>query len=233
MTIAIMQPYFLPYIGYFQLINAVDKFIIYDNLQYVSNGWIQRNRILVNGKDDFISLAIKKDIHTLQIKERFLSDNFQNNNVKIIRRIEGSYKKAPYFKDIFPYIEQILLFEDNNLFNFVFNSINIINKLLNIQTSIIISSSIPIDNALKSEEKVIAINRHLKSDIYINPIGGVSLYSKDEFRKNGLTLNFLKTRYFEYTQFNNQYIPYLSIIDVLMFNPINIIIQQLKEFDLL
>ncbi len=98
MKVAIMQPYFLPYIGYFQLINAVDKFVIYDNIEFTKKGWINRNRILVNGKDEFISLPITKASDFLHANQRYLASNFENEKNKILRKIKESYRKAPYFK---------------------------------------------------------------------------------------------------------------------------------------
>jgi len=138
MKLAIMQPYFLPYIGYWQLINAVDKFVIYDNIQYTKSGWIRRNRILLNGKDFMISLPVKKDSDFLDIKDRYLSDNFLNEKNKIKNQITAAYRKAPYFKLVMPIIERILDNEEKNLFLYLYNSILLVKEYLNINTELII-----------------------------------------------------------------------------------------------
>jgi hypothetical protein len=102
MKLAIMQPYIFPYIGYFQLINTVDKFVVYDNIQFTKKGWINRNRILINGKEEYITLPLKKDSDYLNIDQRVLSDVFKEQRNKILRKINESYKKAPGFKTAFP-----------------------------------------------------------------------------------------------------------------------------------
>jgi len=219
MKVAIMQPYLFPYIGYFQLMNAVDEFIIYDNIQFTKKGWINRNRILVNGVDAYITLPLKKDSDYLNIKDRFLSDEWPNERKKTLNRITESYRKAPQFNFVYPIIESILMYEERNLFSFIFNSIKEINQYLDIKTPLIISSSIPINHDLKAENKVIELCKARKATTYINPIGGVELYSKEDFKNEGLELQFLKANNITYPQFKNDFVPFLSIIDVMMFNP--------------
>ena len=227
--IAIMQPYFLPYIGYFQLMNAVDEFVVYDNIQFTKKGWIHRNRILENGKDAYVSLPLKKDSDYLDIKDRFLADNFCKQKLKILSKIKSNYIKAPFFKEIFPIVEDIFLFENENLFEFVFNSLLVLKKHLEIETDIIISSKIDIDHNLKFTSKVKAIVKKQKANIYINPIGGLNLYNKSDFKKDDIDLFFLKTNDFSYNQRDNEFINFLSIIDLLFFNDKNFISKCLNE----
>src|SRR5690606_18130129 len=122
MRLAIMQPYFCPYIGYFQLMNAVDKFVVYDNIQYTKKGWINRNRILMNGKDQLFSLPVKKDSDYLNINQRFLSDDFDGEKKKLLNKFKGAYNKAPYFKEIFPLLQEIINDDSNNLFDYIYHS---------------------------------------------------------------------------------------------------------------
>jgi hypothetical protein len=219
MKLAIMQPYFFPYIGYFQLMKAVDTFIIYDNIQFSKKGWINRNRILLNGKGVYITLPLKKDSDYLDVKERFLADFWHSERNKLLNKIEESYKRAPFFKEVFPLIKTALLFDDPNLFGFIFNSIKLVREFLEIDTRFVISSALNIDHSLKSENKVIEICKALKAGQYINPAGGAALYNKDNFQKNGIELSFLSANNFNYPQFENKdFIPALSIIDVMMFN---------------
>jgi hypothetical protein len=226
MKLAIMQPYFMPYIGYFQLINSVDKFIIYDNIQYTKKGWINRNRILINEKDQLITLSIKKDSDYLNVVERKLSESWDKDKSKMLNIIKSSYSKAPYFQETFELISKCLNYSEVNLFKFIYNSIILINDYLEIKTPIIISSTINIDHTLKSQEKVLSLCKNQNAKIYINSIGGIELYNKETFKQNNIELNFIKSNPIQYKQFNNKFIPWLSIIDVLMFNSK----EQIKEY---
>jgi hypothetical protein len=218
MKLAIMQPYFFPYIGYFQLINAVDKFVIYDNIEFTKKGWINRNRILVNGRDEFITLPLKKDSDYLHVCQRYLADSFTNDKQKILRKIKESYRKAPYFDDAYQVIEEVFNFNNFNLFEFVFNSIKLICNYLDIRTQFSISSGVDINHNLKSQEKVLAICQALNASKYVNPIGGFNLYEKENFVKKNIELYFLQTLSVQYRQNIEEFIPWLSIIDVIMFN---------------
>ena len=234
-TLAIMQPYFSPYLGYFQLMNAVDEFIVYDNIQYTKKGWINRNRILVNGKDDYITLPLKKDSDYLNVDQRYLADTWEYDRIKMLNRIENAYRKAPYFHNIIEIIEFFLLADMPNLFNFLLNFLYAIKIYLDIETPLIISSTLPIDHSLKSEDKVIALCRESQADKYINPIGGLErgLYNKETFKQNNIELLFHKINTISYRQFDNEFISNLSIIDVIMFNSKEQIKEMLKEYALI
>lgn len=228
-----MQPYFFPYIGYFQLINSVDEFVVYDNIQYTKRSWINRNRILVNGKDTYITLPLRRDSDFLDIGQRYLSDSWEHDRKKLLSKISTSYRKAPYYSALFPLIEECLFFEERNLFLFILNSIKLIDRFLSIKTPIVISSAIQVDHALKAEKKVLAICKARNANLYINPIGGTNLYKQDEFLYEGVELNFLQALNFSYKQFDNEFIPWLSIIDVLMFNSLEKVRQDfLSSFEL-
>lgn len=225
-----MQPYFFPYIGYFQLMNAVDEFVVYDNIQYTKKGWINRNRILLNGKIETISLAIKKDSDYLDIRDRCLADNWIKERSSILNRLKSSYQKAPYFIPTYTLVEKILKQDSVNLFEFLFNSLQLIKEYLHIPTPLIISSQVPVDHTLKSSERVLAICKALQANQYINPIGGTELYTKEHFLKNGVALQFLRTQAHHYQQFNKEHVPYLSIIDVMMFNSQEALKDLLQEY---
>jgi WbqC-like protein family len=218
MKLAIMQPYFFPYIGYFQLINAVDTFVLYDDIEFTRKGWINRNRILVNGKDAFITIPLRSDSDYLNVRDRYLADTWVVDRKKMLNRISETYRKSPNFNSVFPLIEEILNYEERNLFKFILNSVIKISDFLNIKTNLLISSDIVKDSILKSEDRVIELCKALKTTNYLNPIGGLTLYSKNRFLAEGLNLNFLKTNDFQYLQFSEEFTPHLSIIDVLMFN---------------
>jgi hypothetical protein len=231
--LAIMQPYFFPYIGYFQLINSVDEFIIYDNIQYTKKGWINRNRVLVNGKDQLITLPIKKDSDYLDVVERELSESWEKDKNKMINIIKSSYNKTPYFENVFELITQCLNYPKDNLFEFIYNNIKLINNYLDIKTPIIISSILDINHNLKSQDKVLALCKVRDATHYINSIGGTELYNKEIFKQNGIKLNFIQSHPIIYKQFNDNFIPWLSIIDVMMFNSKEQINKYLNNYTLI
>ncbi|MEQ5837468.1 WbqC family protein [Marinobacter sp. NFXS9] len=211
-----MQPYFLPYVGYFQLLAAVDEFVIYDNVKYTKKGWINRNRILVSGKAMTFSLPLAKDSDKLTIGERKLAGEFSAD--KFLNQFLGAYRKAPYFEHVFPMLEKIVSFEHRNLFEFILNAVRLVADYIGIDTPITVSSSIPLDEALRGEDRVIGICKARGASEYINPIGGQALYSKQDFASHRISLRFIQSRYQEYVQGDNEFVPWLSIVDVLMHN---------------
>jgi hypothetical protein len=233
MKLAIMQPYFMPYIGYFQLINSVDKFVIYDNIQYTKKGWINRNRILSNGKDKLITIPIKKDSDYLNVVERELSESWGKDKIKMSNVIRSSYFKAPYYQETSELISKCLNNSEVNLFRFIYESIILINDYLEIKTPIVISSTIEADHTLKSQDKVLSICKKQNADVYINSIGGVELYDKEVFKQNNIELNFIKSNPLQYKQFDNEFVPWLSIIDIMMFNSKEQIKKYLNNYTLI
>ena len=227
MKLAIMQPYFLPYVGYFQLIKAVDLFVVYDHIKYTKKGWINRNRLLLNGKDAMFSLPLKQGADSLEIVERELADGF--DRTKLLNQFVGAYRRAPHFSQTLALLEKVTGHKDGNLFNYVHHSLAAVCEHLGIDTEIRVSSSIPFDNDLKGQDKVLALCESLGASRYINSIGGVELYAKPDFAERGIELQFLRSRPFEYPQFGGEFVPWLSIVDVLMFNPIEAVRERLEQ----
>ncbi len=214
--IAVMQPYFFPYLGYFQLISAVDIFVIYDNLQYTKKGWINRNRIIVNGKDSYISIELESSSSLTEIKEKRIAVSFSRE--KLIRRIHGAYKKAPYFNTAIKLIEEIIYFENDNLFDYLKNSIYKLSNRFNLTPDFVISSNLKINDNNHGQEKLLDICSQLNAKQYINLPGGRGLYDPIQFSENNLRLSFLQPEKISYTQFDEYFIENLSILDVMMFN---------------
>ena len=221
MKLAIMQPYFFPYIGYFQLIASVDLFIVYDNIKYTKKGWISRNRMLQDGKDVMFSLPLRSDSDHLEVRERQLAADF--NRDKLLNRIEGAYRRAPYFPQTFPLVDQTVRYADTNLFRFLHHSVVKTCGHLGITTEIRISSGIAIDHHLKNQDKVLALCEAVGASTYVNAIGGKELYSREAFLAKGFDLKFIQSKPFEYPQSGDAFVPWLSIIDVMMFNPLDAI----------
>ena len=230
MRIGIMQPYFMPYIGYWQLLTSVDAFVVYDNIQFTKKGWINRNRFLQNGKDSLFTIPVKKDSEYLDVVKRSVADDFDRD--KLINQLEASYRKAPYFKSIFPIVTSIVKADQRNLFDYIFHSIRVTADLLDIKTPVVISSTIACDHSLRGENKVIAICKAMGATTYINAIGGQELYSPTIFATHGIELKFIKTKPICYQQYAGAFVGNLSIIDVMMFNSKEQIRSMLDEYDL-
>nr|WP_315149681.1 WbqC family protein [uncultured Flavobacterium sp.] len=228
MKVAIMQPYFFPYIGYFQLINAVDEFVIYDDVNFIKQGWITRNSVLVDKKKYNIILQVESASSFKKIKEITIG----KNKKKLLKTIQQEYKKAPYFNIVFPIIQRIISNNENNLSKFLVFSLKEIADYLQIGTVFRISSEIDKEDQLKGQDKVIAICKQLGATNYINAIGGQELYDKVSFNHHQILLNFIKTEPIKYAQFDNDFIPWLSIIDVIMFNSVEETKLLLNKYEL-
>jgi hypothetical protein len=231
MTLAIMQPYFFPYIGYFQLINAVDKFVVYDDVNFINKGWINRNNILVGGKANLFTVPLKGASQNLLIHEIEL-ENIDGFSKKFLKTIEQSYKKAPFFNEGFEIVERVFNSFSGNISELATKSLTETCQYLGLDTEIVPSSVIYQNQNLKAQERILDICLQEKAAHYINPIGGLELYSKELFAQNGILLNFIKSKRVEYPQFKNEFVPWLSMIDVLMFCSKDQIYGFLSEYQL-
>ncbi len=224
------QPYLFPYIAYWQLINMSDVFVISDSMQYMKKSFINRNNILLNGKSHRFTLEMIGVHETTPINEVKVGKNAR----KIAITISHAYKKAPYFKDVFPMIEDILLNEENNLSKYIGNSIKTISQYLNIDTQFIYLSDLQGETSLKAQARTVDICKRVNATHYVNAIGGQNLYDKDTFLNEDMELSFLKTNEINYKQYYNQeFIPHLSIIDILMFNSKEEIRKMLNAYSLI
>ncbi len=213
-----MQPYFLPYIGYFQLMKATDSFVYYDDVNYIKQGWINRNNMRVNGLDHLFTLELKGASSFKKINEIEVG----RNRGKLLKMFLQSYAKAPYFKDVEPLLYEIFDSNEANLFYYIGDTHQVIFDYLNFISNISISSGIMKNNDLKGQDKVIDICKRLQATTYVNAIGGQKLYSRDDFRANGIELKFLKSGE----------IPRGSIIDVLMYYSIDQVNDMLNDYEL-
>ena len=215
--IAIMQPYVFPYLGYFQLVSAVDLFVFYNDVNFIKKGWIHRNRILLNGKDFMITIpCVNVSQNKLICETELALDNKEKK--RILTTISQAYRKAPYFEEVFFLIDNIFKRDYKTIDELAIRSVEAVSGFLNIPTTFRVSGGIYGNSELKREDRLIDIC--LKENVlqYINPQGGVEIYSKDYFRKKNVDLNFLVAHLEPYVQFGNDFVSGLSIIDVLMFN---------------
>lgn len=215
MIIGIMQPYFMPYIGYFQLMKAVDKYIIYDDVNYIKGGWVNRNNILINGKKMMFTISLNGASPNKLFNEIEIRDDFK----KLMKTLQMNYSKSTHFKETMLLMERIISFPNKQLAQFVGNSFQEILNYLSIDTEIIFSSDIDKNNSLRGKDKVLNICNIIGADTYYNAIGGQDLYKKEDFEATGITLNFIEAVIQQYSQPQvPDFVPYLSFIDILMNN---------------
>jgi hypothetical protein len=226
MKVAIMQPYLFPYIGYFQLINAVDIFVLYDDVTFIKGGWINRNFILSQGVKSLITLQLQGASSNVLINQVKVG----KNRAKLSKTIQQSYSKAPCFSTVFPLVQDVLSNEEMNLAKFIYYGLRKICAYLDIETKLYLSSELNKNTSLRGQEKVLDICKVLNADQYINMIGGYSLYRRDCFANQGIKLSFLEPKNIFYTQQSDSFEPLLSVIDVMMYNRKIKCADYLKEY---
>ncbi len=232
--VGIMQPYIFSYIGYWQLIHAVDIFVVLDDVNFITRGYINRNSILVNGMEYKFSIPVRKCSQDKLICESELCFTKQERE-KFLKMIFMAYKKAPEFEKVYPVLEMIINHDTQDVTEFIIYSIQKICEYLFIETEICRSVELKKNNKLRAQERILEICRVLGADTYINPCGGYELYSQERFQREHMDLYFLSPKMSEitYQQFANSFIPNLSIIDMLMFNSVEKIKFFLEKYELI
>ena len=232
MTLGVHQPYFVPYIGYFQLINAVDKFVVYDDVSFIKQGYINRNSICSKTDNLPINLLVAKISSNKKIVEhQLINDNRWKS--KLVKKIGQCYAKAPYYKDRIGFVSELIVNDSLGLSDYLTIQLEDICRYIGITTEIVQASQCYNNSNLERAERLIDLCQIEETDSYINAIGGKELYSKDYFRDKGIELKFLKTDIKPYKQFSDDFKPYQSIIDILMFNTIDEIKLLLNDYQLL
>ena len=222
----------MPYLGYWQLINAVDRYVIYDDVNFIKGGWINRNRILVQGRPQYVNVRMEGASSFKKINEIHVNkDSRWRDN--LMKTIEMAYSKAPYFPVVRSLLSAIFFYETDNLAKYLIYSIQKICDYLQIKTEIFISSALEKSDGLSGQDRVLDICRRLSATKYYNAIGGQGLYSKKSFLEHGIELSFLSTDNIRYTQFGLPFVPALSILDMMMFNSLDTMRQFLSCYSLI
>lgn len=231
--LSIMQPYIFPYIGYFHLIQATEKIVYYDDVNYIKRGWINRNRILLNGKDHIFTIPVSKASQNKQIREIEIAID-EKFKTKFVSTMLNAYKKAPFQKEVMPVIEKVLDAPAENIAELAITSICAVYGYLGKDINWTKSSSCCGDTIEgKKGDRLIAISKNLGYDKYVNSIGGMELYAKEDFAAKGVSLSFVKSRPVSYDQGQDEFISNLSIIDILMFNPPEKVWEFFHDFELI
>lgn len=214
-TIAIMQPYFFPYIGYWQLIHAVDRFVIYDDVNYIKGGWINRNRLLVNGEPAYITAPLQQPSPYKRICDIALQPSSAWRD-KLVKMVEITYRKAPCFAEVFPVIERLIRYETDNLADYLAHQLQTLSAFMEIKAEFVATSRCYENEHLSGQARILDICKREETGTYINPQGGQTLYHAEIFHSAGIDLRFIVMRPLPYKQRGGEFVPYLSIIDALM-----------------
>lgn len=233
MTIAIMQPYVFPYIGYFQLIQAADTFVFYDDVNFIKKGFIHRNNLLNGNQAQRFTIPCKGISQHKRINE--VAVDIESKAIdKLLQTIEQAYQRAPYFHQVLPIVASVLKHRTHTLIaDMAMDSILQVSRYLELDCTFKVSSkSFSESVSLSKSERLIDISKTAGADVYINAIGGKASYDPAIFKTQDLSLKFLKSDLVTYPQFGNEFVPWLSIIDVLMFNSVAQIKAYLKAYTL-
>ena len=233
MKLAITQPYLFPYIGYWQLIAAADRFVLLDDVNCIKKGFINKNRILYNNSAHPFTISLDHPSQNNLIMDSKLSAD-PESRMKFLRLVRDAYRHAPYFDAVYPMVERVMTNAETDLTEFIFFSIRETASYLKVQTDFTKSSLVEKDPALRGQNRIIAICKKLGADTYINPTGGRALYDQESFAANGMQLYFIdmKQDMVRYRQFAEPFVENLSIIDVMMFNSVDEIGEMLKLYEL-
>ncbi len=233
MKLAITQPYLFPYIGYWQLIAAADRFVLLDDVNYIKKGFINRNRILDGNSPHPFTISLDHPSMNKLIMDSKLSPE-PKSRMNFLRLVQDLYRRAPYFDAVYPMIERVMTNSEIDLTDFIFYSIRETASYLEINTDFTKSSLVEKDPTLRGQDRIIAICKKLGADTYINPTGGRELYDQESFAANGMQLYFIDMKYdkVKYKQFTEPFVENLSIIDVMMFNSVEKISEMLKQYEL-
>lgn len=227
MKLAIMQPYLFPYLGYFQLMRAVDTFVVYDDVNYIKGGWINRNYILGNDGKQLITLPIKGASQNMLINQIEIIEQH-----KILKSIRHNYSKAPYFEVVYPMLKDVFEQPVSTLSTFLYEQLRSISAYLGLSPQWHVSSSLKKDTGLRGQDKILAICEELVTTQYINMPGGKALYDTEAFAARGIQLSYIQPKAVSYRQFGKAFVSSLSIIDVMMFNDREQCAKLLEKYDL-
>lgn len=228
-----MQPYLFPYLGYFQLVAVVDKFVFYDDVNFIKQGWINRNAILVAGRRHLFTVPLREASSFARISDTRINESFYPGGCRrLLKTLAQSYARAPCYEAVYEMIEGVLNRSERSIGRLAAASVLAVASYLDLRTAFVKSSATYGNAELKGSERVLDICRRERADSYYNAIGGKELYSRDEFARHGVDLKFIETKNVRYRQFGEEFVPWLSIIDVLMFNPKEVVQRLLGEYTL-
>ena len=232
MKLGMMQPYFYPYLGYWQLMNYVDEYIIYDDVNFIKGGWIHRNRIKINCEAQYFGIKIKKPSQNRKICDHEMNMS-EKDRMDLLKKVQNAYVRAPYYKEVAELFEKTVMYDAVGVGEFLEYSNRAIADYLGIKTKIYTASGLKMNHEHRGQQRILDICKERGCDAYINAIGGTNIYSKDEFAAEGIRLNFLRMNPdIVYEQGKGDFLPGLSILDVMMYNSKDELSELLNRYTL-
>jgi hypothetical protein len=209
-----MQPYLFPYLGYFHLLDAVDKFVVLDDVKCPKNGWINRNRVLVNGSPVWFTVPLSSKTKQINEKE-YLIDSKLGKKLQLT--LSMAYPRSPNLSTVLPWLQDLVDLKKDGV---VKCNLDILRKSMGVlgmkSPEILVSSKLNVKKDLRGEEKILEICSLLDCETYVNLPGGVNLYNRVNFESRDIDLVFIQSNFNEYTQRTNTFVPRLSVLDLLL-----------------
>ncbi|MCW5898882.1 MAG: WbqC family protein [Flavobacteriales bacterium] len=229
---AIMQPYVFPYLGYYQLFHAADTFVSLDDAAFINKGWVNRNRLLLQGGPHFFTIPLSARSQNVSIRDtRVAPDDGWRR--KLLTTLGHAYRKAPYFDEVYPIFERVLALPGESVADTAERSLMLVLDHLGTPRSIRRASELGLDPELHGQDRILAICGAVGTDLYVNPAGGRELYLAERFKERGIRLRFLRSEIVPYTQGTaGHFEPGLSMIDVLMWNSRSSVLDMMARYQL-
>lgn len=211
-VVAVMQPYLFPYLGYYQLLHHADVFVLYDDAHFIQRGFINRNRLLANGRPQRFTIPVIGASQNRRIREL----RFGDDRGKLAGSLRHHYAGTPEFARVLPLVESVLAEPERDVTQVCRASLQRVMDYLELPCAIRQSSELDYDRDADAAGKLASLCQTLGSNCYVNPVGGRDLYREADFRERGVTLSFLRMDAVTYPQAGGPFVPDLSIIDLLM-----------------
>ncbi len=236
MKVGIMQPYTFPYLGYFQLINYVDKWVVFDDAQFISKGWVNRNRILhpdIKKEWQYFTVPVKKHSRESRIKAVEINEEKPWRD-EFLGKLTSYKKKAPFYAETVEFIGDCISFNGGSLSEWIIYTLENTCAYLNIpfDHSVFSETEMSTDNVQHAGQWALEIADTLGADEYVNPPGGYTIFNENEFQEKNIELKFLKPDLIPYVQRRDGFVPGLSIVDVMMWNDKDKIHRLLTDFEI-
>jgi hypothetical protein len=227
-SVAVMQPYLFPYVGAYQLVAAVDEFVVLDDAAFMKKSYLQRNSVLLAGQ----AHAFSAPVHAASQNRRIIDHCFAGDWAPLLKLLQSAYGRAPMFGCVMPLIQSVLCDHDENLARKNTRSLQAVCDYLGLRRTWRLASSLMSAHPLRGQARIIDLCRQVGATAYINPPGGRALYDAASFDAAGIALNFIAPRQSPYAQPAPSFVPNLSIIDLLMHLPPEIVRERLDDYAL-
>jgi hypothetical protein len=227
-----MQPYFFPYLGHFSLIASVDRWYVFDITQYTPRTWMNRNRVLhPRGGTQYVTVPLANSSNSIRTSEARVLDPAAARQ-SIVGNLTHYKRHAPYYRSVVALVQEAFDTATNqSLVELNVRGLQTVCRYLGMRFDFEVCSELDLalPTSLGAGDWAPNICSLVGATSYVNPIGGQGLFDPAEFSRRGVDLYFAKTTEFSYPTTPHQYEPYLSILDVLMWNPPVAVAAAIRE----